>query len=324
MPPSRKKVWSLLIISGVLLFAGGSLAAPGNWRLRLRERLQKRPEMASQMQRYQVTVNGLQRHYYLYQPPQASLNQPLLIGLHGGKSKADRFAETTGFNELANREGFAVAYPEGIDKQWNDGRNTPSLPQQDDIAFLRAVVNDVDAKLTKSSKTREVYVTGISNGGFMAQRAACELSDRITAVASVASTMAEATGKTCQPQKPVAVLLIGSPDDKFIPWQGGEITVGAGGKILSMDDTIKGWQQRLGCDAANINELPDRAQDGTKVTISRSHCRDQAQVNLVKIDGGGHTWPQGQNQPERLLGKVSQEFNASQYIWQFFQGKSTR
>jgi polyhydroxybutyrate depolymerase len=317
MQSSTKKVWNLVIISGCLFLATGSLAAPGNWRSRFRERLRGKPQNI-QMQRYQIIVNGLQRTYYLYRPNKTIANQPLLVGLHGGRSQPERFAETTGFNKLADAEGFAVAYPEGIDRNWNDGR-TPTMPKQDDIAFLRAVIVDVDRKLAKLIKTREVYVTGISNGGFMAQRVACELSDRVTAVAAVAATMAEPISKTCKPTKPISVMLMGSPDDKFVPWQGGEMKVGKGGKILSMDDALNFWQRQLVCKDAQVEEVPDRAQDGTKITISRSDCSDRKKVSLVRIDGGGHTWPQGQNQPERLLGKTSQQFNGSKYIWQFFQ-----
>jgi polyhydroxybutyrate depolymerase len=311
----RKNGWKLLLIAVVVMMAGASWAEPGRWRNRIRDRL-----TTGQMQRYEIQVNGTSRAYYLYRPRQSSANQPLLIGLHGGRTTATRFAETTEFNALAAKKGFAVAYPEGIDKQWNDGRDTPTLSKQDDIAFLRAVITDVETKLISTNHTREIYVTGISNGGFMAQRAACELSDRITAVASVAATMAEPIGKSCKPQKPVSVMLIGSPDDKFVPWQGGEMTVGAGGRILSMDETMSGWQKRLNCSVAGQSKkLPNTLQDGTSVTINLNNCRDRANLTLIRVDGGGHTWPQGQNQPERLVGKTTQQFNGSEYIWDFFQ-----
>jgi polyhydroxybutyrate depolymerase len=311
----QKNGWNLLLIAVAVLVTTNSLAAPGRWRNRIRDRL-----TTGQMQRYEINVNGKSRAYYLYRPRQSSSIQPLLIGLHGGQTTATRFAETTEFNALAAKKGFAVAYPEGTNKQWNDGRDTPKLSKQDDIAFLRAVITDAETKLTPLSQTREVYITGISNGGFMAQRAACELSDKIIAVASVASTMAEPIGKSCKLQKPLSVMLIGSPDDRFVPWQGGEMQVGTGGRILSMDETMSGWQKRLNCSVTGENKkLPNTVQDGTTVTINLKNCGDRTNLTLIRIDGGGHAWPQGKNQPEKLVGKTSQQFNGSEYIWDFFQ-----
>lgn len=115
---------------------------------------------------------GLERSYYLYTPGSYTRDRPmpLLLAFHGGVGQGDTMAAKTGFNDLADREDFLVVYPNGIDLgaiggQWNDGRNTPEVhPEIDDVAFVRAVIEDVE-KLRNVDRKR-IYVTGGSNGGF--------------------------------------------------------------------------------------------------------------------------------------------------------------
>src|SRR5581483_11689868 len=115
----------------------------------------------------------------------------------------------TNFNALASRENFAVAYPRGTNLWWNDGRliNGRGETDSDDVGFVRALIADIDANVVRLDR-RRLFATGISNGGFMSLRLACEASDLFTAIAAVGATMPAEMGARCRPAKPVAAMLI--------------------------------------------------------------------------------------------------------------------
>ncbi len=271
---------------------------------------------------HKLNVGGIDREYYLYTPAilKPSQSVPLVIGLHGGHGQPQRFAETTKFNGLAQKQGFIVAYPAGIDRNWNDGRDSKTLPTQDDVAFIRAMIDDIQKN--HQIDASRIYATGISNGGFMTQRLACELPDRISAFASVASTMAAPPSSACKSSAPVAMLTMNSPVDRFVPWQGGTMTRGEGGTILPVAETTDFWRTKNGCTKKpSITTLPSNAPaDGTKVEVADDRtCQSGKEVVRVTISGGGHTWPGGANQPAALVGITSNQIDATSYIWDFFQ-----
>jgi polyhydroxybutyrate depolymerase len=304
-----------------------------------RTRKRGRVNLNQDMLLRRLSHQGLERSYYLYTSSSYTQDRPmpLLLAFHGGVGQGNNMAAKTGFNNLADRENFLVVYPNGIDLegpggQWNDGRNTPEVhPEIDDVSFVRAVIEDV-AKLRNIDRKR-IYVTGGSNGGIFAQRLACEMSDQIAAVASVSATMAKSLRPKCQPQRAIPILMINGTDDKLVPWRGGEMKVGARGEILSVPDTVAFWRQNNGCSATpKQKEVADTEPDGTKVvSYEYSGCQENATVILYQIEGGGHGWPGGQprrpiNQDnfrnrsyENLVGKTSQEINASEVVWEFLQ-----
>ena len=268
----------------------------------------------------QIFFQGLDRSYLLYTPPSYNPEEPMpvVIGFHGGTTTAQKFSQTTKFNQLAAQEGFIVVYPQGIDKNWNDGRDVAGLPSQDDVAFVSAVIDDI--KKIRNIDSHRIYATGISNGGFFTQRLACQLSDKIAAFASVASTLAQTMSTRCNPNNPVSILLINSPDDKFVPWQGGRMTRGLGGYILSVPDTVRFWQQKNSCSPQpDVQSVNNNKNGGTSIQISRyAQCKNGSEVILTTIYGGGHTWPNGLGQPQWLVGRTSQKIDGSSYIWNFF------
>jgi polyhydroxybutyrate depolymerase len=313
----------LASLACLVCLATAANAAP--WRGGIRERIRqnrerRQPQPATQtsgMIQQTLRQGGIDRTYYLYTPANYRANQPapLILGLHGGQSQATRFAETTNFNQLADRTGTLVAYPVGIDKNWNDGRNSDSLPQSDDVAFIRAVIDDIQRQ--RSVDPKKIYATGISNGGFMTQRLACELSDRITAFASVASTFAAPLQSTCKTGQPISMLMINGLQDRFVPVEGGTMTRGKGGTILSLQDSMDLWRDRAGC--ATNPQVTRRGQ--TVKIMNYPRCSGNVGVANVVISDGGHTWPGGFNQPRALVGKTSTQIDATQYIWDFFQSQ---
>lgn len=267
-----------------------------------------------------LSYQGIKRDYLLYTPSSYKPNgpTPVVIGFHGGTTTNVRFARTTNFHKLADEKGFLVVYPNGVNKNWNDGRGTVNQ-DVDDVGFVTALIEEV--KRLRNVDSRRVYVTGISNGAFLVQRLACERSDLIAAFSSIAGSMPTPLLATCNPLKPVSIIMFNSPNDSFVPWEGGEGKRGKGGSIVSILGTIDFWRQRDFCKASIEETLPDNAPgDNTRVYVRRySNCRGDTAVVLYKIVGGGHTWPGGADQPAWLVGLTSQQLNATKVSWNFFQ-----
>jgi polyhydroxybutyrate depolymerase len=251
---------------------------------------------------------------------------PLVFVLHGDGSTAEGMAAFTGFNAIADRENFIAVYPEGFENHWNDGREpkvyTAHVEDIDDTGFIAVLIDALSSDLNIDVK--RIYVTGISNGGMMSHRLACELSDRIAAIAPVAASIPANMADTWAPSGPVSVLIINGVDDPLVPWEGGEIDAGTlgFGDVLSAADTVEFWITNNGCSTRpEITRLSDRNEaDGTSVwKETYSSCDGGTEVVLFGIEGGGHTWPGGyQYADELLIGKTSLEFDASEIIWQFF------
>lgn len=260
------------------------------------------------------------RNYWLVSPEgiDRAKPAPLLLVLHGSAGSGEDMMTVTrrGFERLADKEKFIVVYPDALERRWNDQGGTV-----DDVAFLLAIVDKLVAD-GLVDKTR-VFVTGISNGGMMAQRLACEQAERIAGIATVAGGLSEPLQATCKPTRPLPVLVIHGTEDPIVPWAGGAV---AGfedfGKVLSARETAKFWAANNRCgDGGVIAAEPDRdPKDGTRVKMEVfASCPAGAAVRLAAVEGGGHTWPGGyQYLPERFIGRTSQDVDANSLIWNFF------
>jgi polyhydroxybutyrate depolymerase len=216
-----------------------------------------------------------------------------------------------------------LVYPEGVQKNWNDGR--PTVPNQlgiNDVGFFNQMCNYMINNYSVDGK--KIYATGISNGGFMSTRLGCELSNRIAAIAVNAATIeAKIIAPNCNPGRPVPALYIHGTTDPLVPFLGGQITAGgtAGGTILSHFQVIEKWVALNGCNSTpTITDLPDISNDGTSIKQRvYSGGTNGSEVVSYVIMNGGHTWPQGyQYLNEAIIGKTSQDMNACEVIWTFF------
>ena len=260
------------------------------------------------------------RNYWLVRPEglEKTKPAPLLMVLHGSAGSGEDMMTVTqrGFERLADKEKFVVVYPDALERRWNDQGGTV-----DDVGFLLAIVDKLvaDGLVDKN----RIYVAGISNGGMMAQRLACEQADRIAGIATVAGGLPEPLQATCKPARALPVLVIHGTEDPIVPWSGGAV---AGfedfGKVLSARETAKFWAANNRCgDGGVIAAEPDRdPKDGTRVKLEVfASCPAGAAVKLAAIEGGGHTWPGGyQYLPERFIGRTSQDVDANSLIWNFF------
>ena len=260
------------------------------------------------------------RNYWLVSPEgiDRAKPAPLLLVLHGSAGSGEDMMTVTrrGFERLADKEKFIVVYPDALERRWNDQGGTV-----DDVGFLLAIVDKLvaDGLVDKN----RIYVAGISNGGMMAQRLACEQADRIAGIATVAGGLPEPLQATCKPARALPVLVIQGTEDPIVPWSGGAV---AGfedfGKVLSARETAKFWAANNRCgDGGVIAAEPDRdPKDGTRVKMEVfASCPAGAAVRLAAVEGGGHTWPGGyQYLPERFIGRTSQDVDANSLIWNFF------
>jgi polyhydroxybutyrate depolymerase len=250
----------------------------------------------------------------------------LLFVLHGGGSSAEVMPVFTGFNAIADRESFIVVYPDGFENHWNDGREPKiyrtHIENIDDTGFISSLIDALAVELN-IDMTR-IFATGISNGGMMSHRLACELSDRIAAIAAVASSIPVNMADIWNPSSSVSTLIINGTEDPLVPWEGGDIQLGemSLGDVLSVSDTVEFWTSKNNCYVQpEVTRLSERnVNDGTSVWMETyTGCTSGTEVVLFGIDGGGHTWPGGyQYADEHLIGKTSYEFDASEIIWQFF------
>lgn len=232
-----------------------------------------------------LTFGGLQRSYVLHVPP-ASPPVGLVINLHGAGMTGAAQAALTNYNAVADRFGFVVAYPDGVDLSWADGRGA-SIPDRqgvDDVGFLSALIDRLSRDF--AIPPGRVFVTGMSAGGFMATRLACDRADLVAAVAPVAGTLG--AGVPCAPSRPVSVLQIHGTGDAVVPFGGGPM-VGRGGPsdILSAPALAERWRQADGCPGP----LVAQAASGPVQRTDAAGCAGGTEVALVRIDGGAHIWP---------------------------------
>lgn len=274
-----------------------------------------------------VSVTGDQRSYLVHVPETraAKGDMPLLLVLHGGFSTAERMKTVTGFDEVADRYGFIVAYLQGRGRNWKDGRSPQHFTSRNiDIPYVKAVIE----ALTQSHPvdTSRIYATGFSNGSIMSQRLACEMSETFAAVAPISGPMAVEMGERCEPERAISVLYMHGTADELIEFDGGLIVGGRlPGKVWSAERTLDFWRQNAGCrDTGEVSRI-DRRDDGTSVTITRyDRCEAGAEVMMVTIVGGGHTWP---DEPDKVgrssrSGRVTHDIDGSEFIWKFLSSQS--
>lgn len=282
------------------------------------------------MTTHAIEVGGRERTYHLHLPPHHSkaTPAPLVVALHGRGGTGEGFDQSTNGQVVreADRRGYIVVFPEGIDKGWNDGRPPVSDRDRDrsgvdDVAFVSALVDRIDTD--HGVDRSRVYAMGISNGGFMSLRLAIDLSDRFAAVAAVAASVTKVM-EPLVPKRPVAVVFVNGTADPLVPFGGGQVRVLGRdrGEVLSTDDSVRWWVGHDRCAVSpSARALPDTATDDGATVRVEAHegCADGSAVVLYRVEGGGHTWPGGaQYLPKAVVGTVCRDIDATSEIFDFF------
>jgi polyhydroxybutyrate depolymerase len=262
-----------------------------------------------------MQFDGNTRTYRVHLPRSYDKHRPapLVLSFHGRAGTGNGQEKLTHFDAVSDENGFIVVYPDGLYRSWNAGLGSGPAEARDvdDVGFVSALIDEVGHEL--SVDKQRVYANGISNGGIFVQRLACELSDKIAAIAAVAGPMAARVAKDCRPKRPVPVLMMHGTADPMIHMDG--TFVQGPGQALPVEETVAGWVQRNGC-----SSTPVVSDLGGGVTFEAyEDCRDGAEVVLYRIHDGGHTWPGGwQYLPEKIIGPTNRHIDASKVIWDFF------
>ena len=260
-----------------------------------------------------ITHDGIQRDYILYIPElyDGSTAVPLVLNFHGYGSNAAQQMFYGDFRDIADTEGFLLVHPEGTtfigDQFWNVG--FPGLSSNiDDVGFTEALIDEL-ATLYAIDLDR-VYATGMSNGGFMSFLLACQLSEKIAAVASVTGSMTQDTFDDCNAQLPTPVLQIHGTEDDVVLYNENNLS-------LPIPDVISYWVDHNNCETTpTTTMLPDvDVSDGSTIEYSVYEDGDNGiTTEHMKVIGGGHTWPGS------ILNSAgtNQDIDASMEIWLFF------
>lgn len=260
------------------------------------------------------------RTYLVHVPKNCDLKQPapVVLALHGAAMNGSMMVWFSGLNKTSDKEGFIVVYPSGTGLgpflTWNAGGLFKGMgSQSDDVAFISKLLDELDTMANVD--TKRVYACGISNGAMMCYRLAAELSDRIAAIAPVAGTVAV---EESNPERPVPVIHFHGTKDNLVPFDMTKVKPSPFARFKSVDDSIQTWVKLNGCDENPMTETISKDGDEMKVTRTTYGAgKDDAEVVLVVIENGGHTWP-GQKPPVGFIGKSALSFSANDLMWEFF------
>ena len=260
-----------------------------------------------------ITVGGVARTYVLYRPASVSGRSavPLVVMLHGGFGSGPQAEKDYGWNAEADAHRFVVAYPSGLNRAWDVGGGCcgqPGAEHVNDVGFITSMVSAVSHHLRIDPA--RIYATGISNGGMMDYRLACDTS----VFAAIGPDSATQLG-TCPHPSPVSVIHIHGTADTKVRFHGGP---GDGRAVIdgpSVPSVVAAWRKTDHC-------RPPSTTVAGPLTTTTATCPDGRAVELIAITGAGHQWPGSASHPlrDRLLGAdpPSTALDATATIWTFF------
>ena len=273
-----------------------------------------------------IDVDGEFRNYELHVPAaeQPDPGWPLVIVFHGLGGSASQMRARTDFDDLADDEGFIVAYPDGLVRAWLDAGIGDSFAAGDiavkNLAFTNALIDEIDAEY--GIDARRIYTTGLSNGGMFTFHTACHMSERIAAVGLVASASISQSFNSCEPVEPVAYIAFHGTEDHVVPYDGGPVVPGVDsiGDFQSAHEAAEFWVDFNGCSKTPVREdIPDSNQVDTSQAYRETWtpCESGRTVELVTLEDAGHTWP-GHQTRSVVPGETNLDIDATKALWEFF------
>lgn len=259
-------------------------------------------------------VDGIIRSYTVNLPPEYYKMDSfsLILALHGGGGNAAQFERTCLLTQKANASNFIVVYPNGtgLFKTWNAGRCCGFAMKRniDDVKFISMLIDKLVKKYKINSK--KVYATGHSNGGMMCYRLACELSNKIAAIAPNSCTM---VCTTCNPERPVPILHMHSKLDNHVPYLGGPGNGITGINCTPVEEVLNFWAKKNGCTS------PKQLVYSNKLySFYQWKGCDQSRIDFYLTNDGGHGWPGGLPGGPKS-DTPSKAIQANDLLWDFFQ-----
>lgn len=280
----------------------------------------------------QLVHEDRNRSWLTYLPDNYSESKsyPLLIALHGGGGTAKQLMKNTRsrFNQLADQENFIVVYPQGVKKSWNDNPNRDQngfarKQNIDDVGFINKMITQLETSY--SINPDWIFACGISNGGLMSQTLAMEIPEKIKAIGIVASNFGKHQIESKNSVQPFSIMFIHGTQDSVFPYKEGVIAVfnKSRGPVLGIEKSIAYMRFLNENDAGpNITALPNSSDDGcnSEHYVYSNHDNPSLKIELIKVYGGGHTWPGAKKQRliSKIVGATTQDFNACDKLWAFF------
>ena len=315
--------FALLLLAGILL-----VAVLDAWFLGWDEI--EPPALPGALVEGKAEYDGLQRRWRAYLPAALPENPAMVLLLHGSRGDGALMRASTfyGFDVVAERAGFIAVYPDGFEQHWNDCRGgadySANLLDVDDVGFLSFLIQKLAEEY--GADLSRVYVAGISNGGQMAYRLAMESSDTVAGIAAVAANLPIESNLDCDPLgQAVSTLIINGTADPINPYEGGVVDIFGNtsrGMVMSSLATATYWASLAGFEDQGASSLWEESDpdDGTSVRSVSWSGPQGPSVQLLTIEGGGHTVPHPVFRLPRIIGTTSHEFDGAEIIWSFFDG----
>lgn len=290
------------------------------------------PENSGVIKKQTFTVDGVQRTLQYYQPGQLSAHPSLIFVLHGSMGNGARIRKLLGYEleQIADREGFIIVYPDGFEGHWNDCRGTAAYSANqkninDDGFFATMIEYFVDRYRVSPE---HVFATGFSNGGQMAYKLAYQMPRAFRAVAAIAASLPAAISNDCSASgEPVSVALFNGTRDPVNPYEGGLVTVfgdSTRGTVLSTLKTAEYWATLAGLPESPKVEILDDVDGNaeTRVVLRRWEGAQPQKVWLYTLEGSGHVVPSPDIQYGSFFGGAAGDIHAGSEVWTFFKAVS--
>ena len=270
----------------------------------------------AQVQTGGFVFEGRLRDYIVFLPQNYNdtAKLPVVFNLHGITLSAQQQMDYSRMNEVADTAGFIVVYPNAVEASWNCGISYVTH-NADDVGFFSALIDTLASHY--SIDKEKVYSCGFSLGGFMSYRLACQLSNRIAAIADVAGTMAKSLLNNTSTLHPIPLLKIHGTADQIVPYNGAY-------DWCTVQQTLNHWTSFNHCNPPDTISMPnlDTLDGCTVQKIRYRFLSDSGEVIFYKVLNGGHSWPGGDKQNLVLswgtIGTTNGDINASELIWNFF------
>jgi len=278
-----------------------------------------------------IRYNGARRSYLLHVPArwEPSKPLPLVIVIHGAFETARSMEKQTGFSELADRENFFVLYPNGIGifgwlQHWNAGHccGKAASDDVDDVGFIGMAIEET-CRMVKVDR-RRIYMVGFSNGGMLTHRFGSERSNRLAAIAPLASSIGGRLSPETPlwqikpPESPLPVIIFHGLEDKAVPYAGGFAKGKVGGReYLSVAVSTEFWLTHNRC-------VPQAEEDslcqGAIVRSTWSDSQGNVRVQRYTLNSWGHVWPGPYFTDTLQHDHPLHGYDAARVIWDFFKG----
>ena len=254
-----------------------------------------------------IEHDGNNRKYFIHVPPNYDSTQsiPVLLAFHGYGGTAKSFMKHSNFNKIADVNNFIVVYPEGLTFEWYTHWNVGGFTNGstvDDVGFVNSLLDDLEVNY--NIETNKIYATGMSNGGFMSFLLACQLSERIAAVASVIGSMTPETYSACNPSHQIPILQLHGTADDIVPYQGQS-------DMIAIEDALSYWVEYNQTDSVATMTLIDDIDTDDGSTVEKyiyGNWNNGAKVVHYKVLNGGHDW-------FGAFGNM--DIQSSQIVWDF-------